>query len=374
MQFQEIGALLKAKREESGISPEEFTEQTKIPKSMILALENGDKSLLPHETYIKSYIKTYATFLGFSEEEINKLYEEIEDFNDNSSPQAVINKVAHMKSEKSALRGVKYLLVFLIIAIIGIGSYWYFFNQAQFNSVLGYFSSDNKLIEEPQILMEQQGNNDNVNNAIPENSPSSILLQPDESKPQEAENSSLSGQIEIKVDPLQITDGSEESANKTGQEISINDIAPETEFETTTTELKVDGGQEIIEEIAVLKESVEVENLSVSTQEVQTEEAENLTNEVVPENSLINWELTSKLNEGEQQAVVYVEDDCWMSVNLDGNSTYFTMPRNTQREFIYKDKLIFQFGNGSVVTLFHNKKAVSVGDSSQLRVVTLENN
>jgi cytoskeletal protein RodZ len=64
-----IGTILKARREEKGISLEEVSNVLCLRKSLIQAIESGRWELLPHEVYVRSYLKEYASFL--------KVYDEI---------------------------------------------------------------------------------------------------------------------------------------------------------------------------------------------------------------------------------------------------------------------------------------------------------
>jgi hypothetical protein len=63
-----IGQILKQKREEKGLGLEDLTKVLCLRKSLISALESGDWTSLPHEVYVKGYIKEYATFLKVCDE------------------------------------------------------------------------------------------------------------------------------------------------------------------------------------------------------------------------------------------------------------------------------------------------------------------
>lgn len=71
MDFKELGAALKQERERQGLSLEVVMESTKISRSNIVAIENGDRSALPHPVYAKGFIKSYARFLGLDHEEFS---------------------------------------------------------------------------------------------------------------------------------------------------------------------------------------------------------------------------------------------------------------------------------------------------------------
>ncbi|WP_419787822.1 helix-turn-helix domain-containing protein [Pseudodesulfovibrio sp.] len=71
MDFEEIGTILRNERERQGLSIEVVMDATKISKSNILAIENGDKTGLPHPVYAKGFVKSYARYLGLDAEELS---------------------------------------------------------------------------------------------------------------------------------------------------------------------------------------------------------------------------------------------------------------------------------------------------------------
>jgi len=58
-----IGLILRARREEKGIGLDEVSNVLCLRKSLIQAIETGRWDLLPHEVYVRSYLKEYANFL-----------------------------------------------------------------------------------------------------------------------------------------------------------------------------------------------------------------------------------------------------------------------------------------------------------------------
>ena len=77
--FRKIGLVLKARREEKGIGLGEVSDALCLRKSLIEAIESGDLDALPHEVYIRSYLKEYANFLNISEEILPELIEKKEE-------------------------------------------------------------------------------------------------------------------------------------------------------------------------------------------------------------------------------------------------------------------------------------------------------
>lgn len=63
-QMQTLGELLRAVREEKGLSIEELAASTKIMKTQLRGLENDDFKSIPAPVYAKSFIKTISSRLG----------------------------------------------------------------------------------------------------------------------------------------------------------------------------------------------------------------------------------------------------------------------------------------------------------------------
>jgi cytoskeleton protein RodZ len=71
MTFQELGEILKNEREAKGLTVKAVMEATKISRVIILALESGDRSVLPHPVYTKGFVKSYARLLGLDPDELS---------------------------------------------------------------------------------------------------------------------------------------------------------------------------------------------------------------------------------------------------------------------------------------------------------------
>jgi len=76
MDFQELGQTLKQERERQGLSIGGVMESTKISRTNIVAIENGDRSSLPHPVYAKGFVKSYARFLGLDAEELSMVVDQ----------------------------------------------------------------------------------------------------------------------------------------------------------------------------------------------------------------------------------------------------------------------------------------------------------
>jgi cytoskeletal protein RodZ len=76
--FADFGKYLSQQRELRGMSREEMSRVTKIPPSLLAALEEGLVERLPERLYVLHYVRSYAQVLGLEEEETLLRFEEAE--------------------------------------------------------------------------------------------------------------------------------------------------------------------------------------------------------------------------------------------------------------------------------------------------------
>jgi cytoskeletal protein RodZ len=74
---QEFGKYLTQQRELRGMSRDDVSEKTKIPRSVLVALEQGQAERLPERVFVVNYVRAYATVIGMAPEEALLRYEEI---------------------------------------------------------------------------------------------------------------------------------------------------------------------------------------------------------------------------------------------------------------------------------------------------------
>tara|TARA_Y100001968_G_scaffold329899_1_gene380330 strand:- start:153 stop:680 length:528 start_codon:yes stop_codon:yes gene_type:complete len=71
--FFEAINLFKTQRKRSGISLEQLSNETKISRNVLIAIENGWEKYLPETTYLNSMIKSLELKLGLEKGELNGL-------------------------------------------------------------------------------------------------------------------------------------------------------------------------------------------------------------------------------------------------------------------------------------------------------------
>ncbi|MBC7901113.1 MAG: helix-turn-helix domain-containing protein [Saprospiraceae bacterium] len=72
-----LGEKLRQAREERGISISEVSEQTRISSLYLAAIENDNYKTLPGGIFNKGFVKSYAKFIGFDEQEALQDYSQL---------------------------------------------------------------------------------------------------------------------------------------------------------------------------------------------------------------------------------------------------------------------------------------------------------
>lgn len=73
-----FGRFLSQQRELRGLSRDDLASATRIPPTLIAALEDGLPQRLPERIFVLNYIRSYAQVVGLSFDEAVTRYEEIE--------------------------------------------------------------------------------------------------------------------------------------------------------------------------------------------------------------------------------------------------------------------------------------------------------
>lgn len=73
-----FGRFLAQQRELRGLSRSDIAKATKIPSTLIDALETGQAERLPAKVFVLNYVKAYARAIGMSPEEAVLRFEEID--------------------------------------------------------------------------------------------------------------------------------------------------------------------------------------------------------------------------------------------------------------------------------------------------------
>lgn len=75
--YLQLGRYLQMQRELRGISLDDIARQTKIPPTLIGALEAGQSERFPERIFVLNYIRSYATAVGLSPDDVVNRFHEI---------------------------------------------------------------------------------------------------------------------------------------------------------------------------------------------------------------------------------------------------------------------------------------------------------
>ncbi len=70
MTLEELGNILREEREKRGLLIEDVADRLKLSVRVIRALEEGDKTSLPHAVYVRGFVTVYGTFLELDVEKL----------------------------------------------------------------------------------------------------------------------------------------------------------------------------------------------------------------------------------------------------------------------------------------------------------------
>ncbi|HEV2801127.1 MAG TPA: helix-turn-helix domain-containing protein [Pyrinomonadaceae bacterium] len=121
-----LGARLRQAREARGVSLRELSDQTRIARRYLEAIEADDYKELPGGIFNRSFIKAYAKAVGFNETEAVNAYTEIARAHGEAPDELPTSRQSsriYMDGDTSRSPVVTALLSLVILAIISLGIY-----------------------------------------------------------------------------------------------------------------------------------------------------------------------------------------------------------------------------------------------------------
>ncbi|MBP7528531.1 MAG: helix-turn-helix domain-containing protein [Syntrophorhabdaceae bacterium] len=111
LDLQKIGKNLREKREEKGLTIINISDSLCLRKSLVQAIEDGDWRVLPHEVYVRGYLKEYAHLLDMNEDILELAPTAEEAF----VADVPAKKEAIQQSRRVGRRAIFYPLIFVLI-------------------------------------------------------------------------------------------------------------------------------------------------------------------------------------------------------------------------------------------------------------------
>lgn len=342
MNLAELGSLLAEKRQSKNLSIADVSQAIKIPQQSLASIEQGDLECIGYETYYKSFLKCYMLYLGYSFAEYQDIVNTVEGFSDEIAVQKTLKpQYGETEEQKTKPRDRKLAIQLLIVAVLGGSAYFYFSQNDN-------FFGGNK--EEIPVIEEKAGKQSNP------------FVQNEADKKEVAAEAQSAVNNEQKV-------SSEENVQE-NKEASLSNTQKADEKEQQPAVKENGQNEKEVTETAQNNAELAVQNVQEQKEETPADLEKFLKDN--PSARVIDWTKVEAPQKGEQQAVMYAKQDCWMQYKQDDKSGHFIIRKGDQRVFNFKQSLYFRIANGSAITLFHNKKPVEVGDSTKVREVNLK--
>lgn len=114
MDHVDFGKYLSQQRELRGMSREDISRATKIPPSLVAALEEGQVERLPARIFVLNYIRAYAHVIGMAPEDAVLRYEEVDKATPAPTPAAL-----EKERRRRAYIGLSVMLIVLALGVYG---------------------------------------------------------------------------------------------------------------------------------------------------------------------------------------------------------------------------------------------------------------
>ena len=129
-----IGEKLRLEREAHGIALRDISEQTRISMRYLEAIETDDYRRLPGGIFNRSFIRAYAKFVGFNEqeaiEEYTRTLREHGEPEEDDSPKPFKSMVyTDDGSSRSPLKTLLLAIIILAVLSLGVWAGLYFYNR-----------------------------------------------------------------------------------------------------------------------------------------------------------------------------------------------------------------------------------------------------
>jgi cytoskeletal protein RodZ len=98
MDLADFGRYLSQQRELRGLSCDDVSRVTKIPLTLVVALESGHAERLPARVFVLNYVRAYAQVIGLAPEEAVLRFEEISRGEPNEPAPAALERVRRKKA------------------------------------------------------------------------------------------------------------------------------------------------------------------------------------------------------------------------------------------------------------------------------------
>ncbi|MBK7859586.1 MAG: helix-turn-helix domain-containing protein [Archangiaceae bacterium] len=116
--FADFGHFLRSQRELRGLSRDEVAQKTRIPPTLLAALEDGANDRFPELVFVVQHLKAYAQVVGLSVDDVLNRFHEIPGTLAPTEQSPVAMEAARRKRAWVVLVGV------LVLVVLGLAGLW----------------------------------------------------------------------------------------------------------------------------------------------------------------------------------------------------------------------------------------------------------
>jgi cytoskeleton protein RodZ len=155
MDLIEIGTALRIARESMGLTIEAVEEKTKIATSVIVALEEGNRSRFPHPVYARGFVRSYAMLLGLDAQELCAHFSHAYPVpRDTDQPEMLSPQIrVKMHDSGSVVTAVRVIAILGIVLLGALG--WYAFDHYRSPSVPTSLPVEEKAVPSEEAVVGQ---------------------------------------------------------------------------------------------------------------------------------------------------------------------------------------------------------------------------
>lgn len=117
--FVDFGNFLKQQRELRGLSRDDVARSTRIPPTLVAALEDGQNDRFPELVFTVNHLRAYATALGLSPDEVLNRFHEIPGTMAPTEQSPIALEAARRKSAWGVV------VVIAIVLLVGAAVLWW---------------------------------------------------------------------------------------------------------------------------------------------------------------------------------------------------------------------------------------------------------
>lgn len=350
MTLEELGAALRAKREERGLTLENVSEKLKISTSHLADLEKGDLSGMPHKIYAKGFLRSYARFLGLPEDDYQPVLQSL-----TPDSQAVVSQTV-FEPDVSARphRDTRWIGIVLSLALACLIAWavWRF-------GLIDFVTKESGLGSTVQAPMQTKNPQDSIapgsQNAT---KPAARTSGPVDQKAQAPAQKSGSALNDMQA-PAQRTPGMPAGAGSSTSAGSPSQNAGGTARQPLAGVVPADSPWGTLQGNATLAGQAGLAGNGTKPSP-----------QAVNPNMPAGADLTAL--PGQHKIVLVADETCWMQATADsGKPEQHTMKKGETLSFPFTAKLVLRLGNaGGVRIIYDGQELQDRGRSGQVRTMT----